>query len=106
MDVSDRLAFNLRAVDLQRNRHRAEIFGLRQSIQRTGLTRIRQLIAHLVAVVGVQCTRRFAKAQITSSINDLLRDVDWQANCLCNRGYVFQIGSEHCLDQNIADHHG
>ena len=54
LHVADGLALDLFLVDRQRHRHRPEILGLRQGVQRARLARIRQLITHFVAVLRIE----------------------------------------------------
>ena len=67
--IADRLSFDLLAVNVQRNRHRAKIFRLFQCILRARLALIRQLVTHFIAIVGVERTCGLDQALLTRKIN-------------------------------------
>ena len=103
LDVADRLALDLLAVDLERHRHRPEILRLRQRIERARLAGIGQLVAHLVARgAGAQRAHRFDQALCAAKVDQLLRDADRQAQRLGKPGHGVGILAEQGLQGDVA----
>ena len=105
LHVAHGLALDLFAVDIKRHGHRAEVFRLRQGIQRAGLAQIGQLVAHFIAVIRVERARRFEKALVARQIYQFLRDLKRQADRRCEFADHGDVLAEHRLDHDVAHHH-
>jgi hypothetical protein len=92
-------------VDLKRHGHGAVVFRLPQRVERAGLARFGQLVAHLAARVGVQRARRLEKLLAAGDVDEFLRDRDRQADRLGEFGHPLEVHAEHRLDQDVPHHH-
>ena len=105
LDVTDRLSLDLLVVDMQRDGHRAEIFRLRQGVERARLAVVGQLVAHFLVGSGLERAGRLEKQLFPCHVDQFLGNVRRQADGLGNLADLVDALAEHRLDQDIPRHH-
>ena len=105
LDVTHRLAFDLFGVDLHRDGHGAEVFRLRQRIQRPRPAVVGQLIAHLAGGGGRHRPRRLDQQLVATQVHQFLGHRHGQADGARQVRHGLGVAAEHGLDDDVTHHH-
>ena len=105
LNITDRLALDLFAVDGERNGHGAEVFRLRQRIKCARFASVGELIAHLAACAGVECASGLDELLLSGHVDQFLRHLTGEADGAGQLAHLVDVFAKHCLKSNVTHHH-